>query len=153
MSDLPTNHTTSFHRRFLPYRHFIYLSNSSRHACSRWRRHVPSRSRNDIHRRPIRVREIHHRCALSWAVYSFSQRGQRKPALDEQDVVRYLDPTWVRCHVAGVVQGSPWAKARRSFGEVHTGTGTLHLELSEAVDVLKMSHAVREACRFAMFGR
>ena len=106
MSDLPTNHTTSFHRRFLPYRHFIYLSNSSRHACSRWRRHVPSRSRNDIHRRPIRVREIHHRCALSWAVYSFSQRGQRKPALDEQDVVRYLDPTWVRCHVAGVVQGS-----------------------------------------------
>ena len=140
MSDPSRNHTTLFHPRFLLYQYYICIPNSSRHTCSTRRRHVPSRKTNRL---PIRVREIHHRCVPSWAVHSFSQRGQRKPAPDEEDTVRHLEPNWVRRHVAGLYRGAPQAGVYRSFGEIHTGT--LHLALSEAVDVLKVSHAKKFA--------
>ncbi|KAL4066261.1 P-loop containing nucleoside triphosphate hydrolase protein [Scleroderma yunnanense] len=68
--------------------------------------------------------------------------------LDEQDI-RYLDPSWVRRHVAGVVQGSAGQGAQVFRGSVHWNVALGAVGSGRRVDDVSREE-VREACRIAM---
>ena len=136
MSDPPTNHTPCFTRDFcFTSIAFAYPTHPD----------TPVLPGDDMY---LLARETTYIVGSSWCRKSTigalllgqytlpPSEGNGNLLLDEQDIVRYLDTTWVRRHVEGAVQGSV---AQGSFGEVHIGT--LHLALSEAVDMLKMSYA------------
>ena len=74
--------------------------------------------------------------------------GNGNLLLDEQDI-RYLDPTWVRRHVAGVVQGSAGQGAQVFRGSVHWNVALGAVGSGRRVEDVSREE-VREACRIAM---
>jgi len=86
--------------------------------------------------------------ALLLGQYALPSEGNGNLLLDEQDI-RYLDPTWVRRHVAGVVQGSAGQGAQVFRGSVHWNVALGVVGSGRRVEDVSREE-VREACRIAM---
>ena len=87
--------------------------------------------------------------ALLLGQYTLSpSEGNGNLLLDEQDM-RYLDPIWVRRHVAGVVQGSAGQGAQVFRGSVHWNVALGAVGSGRRVEDVSREE-VREACRIAM---
>jgi len=80
--------------------------------------------------------------------HALPSEGNGNLLLDEQDI-RYLDPTWVRRHVAGVVQGSAGQGAQVFRGSVHWNVALGVVGSDRRVEDVSREE-VREAGRIAM---
>ena len=94
------------------------------------------------------MRQIHHRSTLLGQYTLSPSEGSGNLLLDEQDM-RYLDPIWVRRHVAGVVQGSAGQGAQVFRGSVHWNVALGAVGSGRRVEDVSREE-VREACRIAM---